>query len=75
MTSHRCPPTCHRCPDLDGDVMPGCMGTAANQAGADTARLLTWCTCSANLTLPQEDNLAHRVALLEARLAELADQL
>ena len=26
---HVCPPWCHVCPLLDGDVMPMCMGTAA----------------------------------------------
>ncbi|MFF2009146.1 hypothetical protein ACFVWY_08745 [Streptomyces sp. NPDC058195] len=69
--SHRCPPNCHRCPDLDDDVMPGCMGTATNQGTPATARLLTWCTCSANRSLPAEDNANARIAALEARIAEL----
>lgn len=69
--SHRCPPNCHRCPDLDDDVMPGCMGTAANQGSPETARLMTWCTCSANRRLPTEDSNAARIAALEARIAEL----
>lgn len=68
--SHRCPPNCHRCPDLDDDVMPGCMGTAANQSPT-TLRLMTWCTCSANRSLPAEDSNAARIAALEARIAEL----
>lgn len=68
--SHRCPPNCHRCPDLDDDVMPGCMGTAANQ-GPHTLRLLTWCTCSANGDLPAEDSANARIAALEARIAAL----
>ncbi len=73
--SHRCPPTCHRCPDLDDDVMPGCMGTASNQGTRTTARLMTWCTCTANRSLPAEDNAAVRIAVLEARLTELEARL
>lgn len=73
--SHRCPPTCHRCPDLDDDVMPGCMGTASNQGTPTTARLMTWCTCTANRKLPAEDNAAARIAVLEARLTELEARL
>ena len=38
---HRCSPWCHRCPDLDGDIMPGCYGTInAPDAGMDA------CTCA-----------------------------
>ncbi|MFE4658130.1 hypothetical protein ACFRFJ_15775 [Streptomyces hydrogenans] len=69
--SHRCPPHCHRCPDLDDDVMPGCLGTASNQGTPATARLLTWCTCAADRTLPTEDSNAARIAALEARITEL----
>ncbi|MFE3123710.1 hypothetical protein ACFXHD_09845 [Streptomyces hydrogenans] len=69
--SHRCPPHCHRCPDLDDDVMPGCLGTASNQGTPATARLLTWCTCAADRTLPAEDSIAARIAALEARITEL----
>lgn len=25
---HHCPSYCHRCPELGGDVLPGCMGAA-----------------------------------------------
>lgn len=35
-------PRCHRCVELDGDVLPGCMGTAV---GANHAQDLTACTC------------------------------
>ncbi|MGS2592074.1 hypothetical protein [Streptomyces hebeiensis] len=73
--SHRSPPHCHRCPDLDDDVMPGCMGTASNQGTDATARLLTRCTCSANRELPAEDSANARIAALEARLAELEARL
>lgn len=51
--------------------MPGCMGTAANQGSPATARLLTWCTCSADRSLPTEDSNAARIAALETRIAEL----
>jgi hypothetical protein len=73
--THRCPPNCHRCPDLDDDAMPYCTGTAANQGQPETNRLLTWCTCAANHTLPAEDHQAARIAALEARLAELEARL
>lgn len=72
--SHRCPPNCHRCPDLDDDVMPGCMGTASNQSKG-TLRLLTWCTCSASRKLPAEDSANARIAALEARITELEARL
>lgn len=72
--THKCPPHCHRCPTLDDDVMPMCMGTAANQS-ASTTRLLTWCTCAADHTLSSEDNAAARIAALEARIAELEQRL
>lgn len=71
MTAHRCPPNCHRCPDLDDDVMPRCMGTAANQGSPGTARLLTRCTCAANRSLPTEDSAMARIAALEARIEQL----
>lgn len=73
--SHRCPPNCHRCPDLNDDVMPHCIGTASNQGQAETARLLTWCTCAANRALPTEDSNAARIAALEARITELEARL
>lgn len=72
MSAHRCPPCCHRCPDLDDDVMPGCMGTAANQ-GPNTLRLMTWCTCTA--ALPTEGAPESQVALLTARVSELEERL
>ncbi|MFJ9029774.1 hypothetical protein ACIRQP_14820 [Streptomyces sp. NPDC102274] len=72
--THRCPPNCHRCPDLDDDVMPACMGTASNQS-PNTLQLLTWCTCSANQSLPTEDNTNARIAALEARITELEARL
>ncbi|NML55332.1 hypothetical protein HHL19_16300 [Streptomyces sp. R302] len=51
------------------------MGTASNQGSSATARLLTWCTCSANRTLPAEDSTAARIAALEVRIAELEARL
>lgn len=71
---HQCPPHCHRCPDLDDDVMPNCMGTASNQGSPHTNRLLTWCTCTANRELSHEDNLAARIEVLEARITALENR-
>ena len=40
---HRCNVNrCHRCPDMDGMIMPGCMGTAARGNGPYD---LSACTC------------------------------
>ncbi|MER5882683.1 hypothetical protein ABT160_02525 [Streptomyces sp. NPDC001941] len=69
---HRCPPNCHNCPHLDGDVMPNCMGTAALSLESTS---LAWCTCAANQELPAEDSTAARIAALEARIAELEARL
>ena len=66
--SHKCPPNCHPCSDLNGDVMPKCAGTAALALEATS---LDWCTCDANRELPVEDSLAARITALEARVTEL----
>jgi hypothetical protein len=39
MSKHKCPPWCHRCPDMGGDVMPMCWGTIHDD---DLER----CTCN-----------------------------
>jgi hypothetical protein len=39
---HKCPPRCHLCPLMDGDLMPWCMGTAAMGIGP---RDKSHCTC------------------------------
>lgn len=70
MPSHRCPPTCHRCPHLNDDVMPGCMGTAAMST---EPRSLFWCTCSA--ALPTDASPAALIATLTARVDELEQRL
>jgi hypothetical protein len=70
MTAHVCPPCCHRCPDMDDDVMPGCLGTAALAANP---RSLAWCTCQA--ALPAEGAPAAQTALLAARVEELERRL
>lgn len=67
--NHSCPTFCHLCPDVDDEVMPRCLGTAA-LGGADR-RSLTWCTCSANGELLSEEAAAARIAVLEARIAVL----
>ena len=60
MKRHRCPPWCHKCPRMDGEIMPGCMGTAAMgyhrcTCTQDKARRAVW----------------RRVAELEAKVAAL----
>lgn len=71
--NHECSSVCHPCPDLEGDIMPGCMGTAALSLDPTS---FNWCTCESDL--PTEASAAtevlilrSRVAQLEARLAEL----
>jgi len=64
---HRCPPWCHRCPDLRGDVLPGCMGTAGL---ARDGRDLSRCTCPRNSTEIREALKAAR-----ERVTQLEDML
>lgn len=71
MSAHQCPPCCHRCPDLDDQIMPGCMGTAANLTAERGA--LTWCTCRAGL--PADASPAALISLLTARVDELERRL
>ncbi|MFJ3793824.1 hypothetical protein [Kitasatospora sp. NPDC090091] len=68
---HRCPPCCHRCPDLDDEIMPGCMGTAANLGAEHGA--LTWCTCRASL--PSDANPAALIELLTTRVDDLTRRI
>lgn len=70
MTAHQCPPCCHRCPDLDDDVMPACMGTAAL---ALNTKSMDWCTCEA--ALPADASPAALISLLTARVDELERRL
>lgn len=67
--SHRCPSHCHRCPDLGGAVMPGCMGTAAL---ALHDRDKSYCTCIKH----QKEETAEidweeKIVGLERRIARL----
>lgn len=56
--AHNCPPYCHHCPDMDGDVMPACWGVVTNpEAG------LRACHCVVERECAQEG--ARR--LLESR--------
>jgi hypothetical protein len=79
--AHRCPPRCHRCPDLDRrEVLPYCMGTAA--MGIADATSLAWCTCkrpgrggTASQPSPEQqriDSLERQVLALKSRIDELA---
>lgn len=72
---HRCPPRCHRCPDLHGEIMPGCMGTAVLAHGPFD---MSFCTCHRSAS-PDNDatekqirDLQKRVAVLEFSLKDAA---
>jgi hypothetical protein len=65
--AHKCPQHCHRCPDMGGDVMPGCMGTAAlGRHGKDKS----FCTCHKvrSYDAPADET---RMASLEKRISDL----
>lgn len=70
MSAHVCPPCCHHCPDAEGAVIPGCMGTAALALHDGS---FDWCTCEVDL--PTEGTAEAQVALLTARVRELEDKL
>lgn len=59
---------CHRCPDLGGEVMPACMGTAAT---AWTPTDLTHCTCERPSRRTEIERLQDAVAKLTKRVEEL----
>lgn len=63
--SHSCSRHCHHCPDLDGEIMPGCMGTAARANGP---RDMYACTCVRRVSRDNVVSLERRVAKLEAIL-------
>ena len=65
--AHRCPDRCHRCPELGGEVMPGCMGTAG--FGNIVPTSLDWCTCKRPGR--GEPTLEEQVIALTKRVAEL----
>lgn len=62
-TGHKCPDRCHRCPLLNGAVMPGCMGTAGRNVNS-----LLWCSCR-----PKSE--ADRLSKLERRVEELTTEV
>jgi hypothetical protein len=64
---HVCPPRCHRCPDLNGDVMPMCWGSVDRN---DLVR----CHCPREHTRTAFGNLEARVAALEEALERLLAQ-
>ncbi len=64
--SHRCPSRCHKCPALNGAIMPGCMGTAALARGPHD---MSACTCYAP---PGEDE---RIARLESEVKALKEKV
>jgi hypothetical protein len=71
---HRCPPRCHLCPDLDGDLMPMCMGSAALAIGP---RDRSYCTCRVEEVGRRRDidQIAGTVRALFTRVRELEKQL
>jgi len=68
--AHRpCPSYCHRCPDLGGEIMPGCMGTAAMAHGPHD---MSYCTCKVRRRIDREDNeLRRQVEDIQCRLKRL----
>jgi hypothetical protein len=72
MSKHKCPDYCHRCPLLGGQIMPGCMGTAANVGKPHD---MGSCTCDRSapkkhtadggVPTTRERHLEKRIALLE----------
>ena len=66
---------CHRCPNLGGEIMPGCMGTAVHPNTFD------YCTCyrgevTENGLLRKENfRLQKKVGVLEKQLIELKKRL
>ena len=66
--AHRCPNRCHRCPLMNGDVMPGCMGTAAL---ATNPRDMSHCTCALHSNDDME-SLRARVKKLEGKILQMS---
>jgi hypothetical protein len=66
MAHRNCPSYCHRCPDLSGEIMPGCMGTAAMAHGPHD---MSYCTCKEQRKLDAEYNeLRKQVEAIQSRL-------
>ncbi len=65
---HACPSKCHKCPLLHGDVMPGCMGTAALAVNAHD---LSHCTCSHHPHSVPGDQLSE----MQARILRLEERV
>lgn len=72
--AHRCPPRCHFCPLLDGDIMPGCMGTAALARGP---RDKSYCTCRVEAEQRNRDieHMGETIRYLVKQVRELEKQL
>lgn len=56
LTHKNCPSYCHRCPDMDGHVMPFCYGTINN----DDPDSLSGCYCHVEMECAR--NAAHDLA-------------
>ena len=64
-----CPQRCHRCPDMDGAVMPWCWGTIIHSVNE---RDLLACTCRAEYAARSTED---RVRRLESEVSALRAQL
>jgi hypothetical protein len=62
--AHRCPKWCHRCPDMNGDVMPGCWGTVHSNDMAD---------CHCDRRQQRIDPILSRLDKLERVVRRLAE--
>jgi len=69
---HRCPNRCHKCPDLKGEVMPGCMGTVVSANGPYD---MHGCTCSRPRTTDRMDALESEVKKLKAKIISMEERL
>lgn len=67
---HKCPSYCHKCPDMAGQIMPGCMGTAAL---ATDPYDLSHCTC--NVHLQQEKNDSEEISQLRKKVLVLEKKI
>jgi hypothetical protein len=69
--SHKCPPYCHKCPELGGKIMPACYGTAVYADGWED---ISRCTCDRDKK-GESDMTNDRIALLERKVAELMGKI
>lgn len=72
MKGHKCPPWCHKCPDLKGDVLPVCWGSIHRND-----LLACYCSRPHRATRNDDDSavtweqLIERITSLEKALEEI----